>query len=108
MSHPNNANANDANEFPCIWYNPDTNSPHNISKDDSIFKRHYRVKIRGGLRACVKSVGEKWEGRAHNGLIDSINTAKIVRNMVQSGFCFTMTTRGLDNNGIPFGKFNTR
>ena len=77
-------------------------------KDDSIFKRHYRVKPRGGLRACVESVGEKWEGRAHNGLIDSINTAKIVRNMVQSGFRFTRTTRGLDNNGIPFGKYNTR
>jgi len=73
-------------------------------KDDSIFKRQYRRKPRGGLRSCVESVGMKWEGRAHNGLVDSINTAKIVRDMVQSGFRFTKTTRGLDKEGIPFGQ----
>uniref|UniRef100_A0A7S4RGL0 Exonuclease domain-containing protein n=1 Tax=Ditylum brightwellii TaxID=49249 RepID=A0A7S4RGL0_9STRA len=72
-------------------------------KDDAIFRRHYRREPRGGLRACVESVGATWEGRAHNGLVDSINTAKIVRNMVQAGFRFVRYTRGLNRNGTPFG-----
>jgi len=72
-------------------------------KDDSMFKRHFGHEPRGGLRACVESVGASWEGRAHNGLVDSINTAKIVRCMVQTGFRFTRSTRGLDKDGLPFG-----
>lgn len=73
-------------------------------KSDSIFKKHYRREPRGGLRFCVESVGATWEGRAHNGLIDSINTAKIVRRMTQTGFRFTRSTRGLRKDGTPFGQ----
>lgn len=77
-------------------------------KSDSVFKRHYGRDPRGGLRSCVESVGATWEGRAHNGLIDSINTAKIVRHMVRTGYRFTRSTRGLDKSGIPFGNNNKR
>lgn len=72
-------------------------------KDDSVFRRHYGRRPRGGLRACVESVGATWEGRAHNGLVDSINTAKIVRDMARTGFRFVRSTRGLDRDGLPFG-----
>ena len=72
-------------------------------KSDSMFKKHYGREPRGGLRACVESVGATWEGRAHNGLVDSLQTAKIVRHMVQTGFRFTRPTRGLGKDGIPFG-----
>ena len=73
-------------------------------KSDSIFKKHFGREPRGGLRSCVESIGTKWEGRAHNGLVDSINTAKIVRRMVQTGFRFTKSTRGLAKDGVPFGR----
>jgi inhibitor of KinA sporulation pathway (predicted exonuclease) len=73
-------------------------------KCNSMFKKHYGREPRGGLRACVESVGARWHGRAHNGLVDSFNTAKIVRHMVQTGFRFTRATRGLDKNGVPFGE----
>ncbi|KAL3941580.1 MAG: hypothetical protein SGBAC_004082 [Bacillariaceae sp.] len=73
-------------------------------KNDSIFLKHYGREPRGGLRKCVEAVGEVWSGRAHNGLVDSFNTAKIVRHMVQTGFRFTRPTRGLDRNGVPFGQ----
>jgi len=73
-------------------------------KSDAMFKKHYKREARGGLRTCVESVGAVWEGRAHNGLVDSINTAKIVRNMLQTGFRFTRSTRGLGKDGIPFGQ----
>ena len=73
-------------------------------KSDSIFRKHYGREPRGGLRTCVESVGAQWHGRAHNGLVDSFNTAKIVRHMVQTGFLFTRPTRGLDKEGRPFGQ----
>ena len=73
-------------------------------KCGSVFKKHYGREPRGGLRSCVESVGAIWEGRAHNGLVDSINTAKIVRHMVQTGFRFTKSTRGLGKDGVPFGR----
>lgn len=74
-------------------------------KDGAVFKRHYGRDPSGGLRACVESVlgPGSWEGRAHNGLVDSVNTAKIVRHMVRTGFRFVRSTRGLDGNGVPFG-----
>ena len=73
-------------------------------KSDSVYKKHYRRAPRGGLRHCVEAIGAEWEGRAHNGLVDSINTAKIVRDMVQNGFRFVRPTRGLDKSGRPFGQ----
>ena len=70
-------------------------------KHDSIYRKHYCREPKGGLRACVESIGTLiWAGRAHNGFIDSVNTAKIVRHMIQ--------TRGLDRNGVPFGQTKIR
>jgi inhibitor of KinA sporulation pathway (predicted exonuclease) len=78
-------------------------------KHDSIYKKHYCREPKGGLRACVESIGTlSWEGRAHNGFIDSVNTAKIVRHMIQTGFRFTRSTRGLDRDGVPFGQKKMR
>eukprot|EP00588_Corethron_pennatum_P002943 CAMPEP_0194294480 /NCGR_PEP_ID=MMETSP0169-20130528/50755_1 /TAXON_ID=218684 /ORGANISM="Corethron pennatum, Strain L29A3" /LENGTH=616 /DNA_ID=CAMNT_0039043343 /DNA_START=134 /DNA_END=1984 /DNA_ORIENTATION=- len=73
-------------------------------KSPGVFRRHYNREPKGGLRSCVESVGAKWEGRAHNGFVDSVNTAKIVRHMVQTGYLFTRPTRGLDKCGVPFGQ----
>jgi inhibitor of KinA sporulation pathway (predicted exonuclease) len=78
-------------------------------KHDSIYKKHYCREPKGGLRACVESIGTlTWEGRAHNGFVDSVNTAKIVRHMIQTGFRFTRSTRGLDRDGVPFGQKKMR
>jgi len=73
-------------------------------KDSAVFKRHYGREPRGGLQKCVESVGANWDGRAHNGFVDTINTAKIVQNMVRTGYRFTRSTRGLDKDGLPFGQ----
>lgn len=76
-------------------------------KADNMFKKHYGKEPRGGLRHCVEAIaGATWEGRAHNGLVDSINTAKIVRHMAQTGFRFTRSTRGIGRDGVPFGAKN--
>jgi inhibitor of KinA sporulation pathway (predicted exonuclease) len=47
---------------------------------------------RGGLRHCVESIGHgvTWEGRAHDGLVDSINTAKICVHMANFGFRYAL------------------
>lgn len=42
-----------------------------------LYKRHYRKEAKGGLQACLERVGLTFEGRAHDGLIDSRNTAAI-------------------------------
>lgn len=73
-----------------------------------LYKRHYRREPRGGLQHCVERLGLDFEGRAHNGLIDSRNTAKIVLHMAKGSdlypaFTFRRATRGLDRNGLPFG-----
>ena len=51
----------------------------------------------------MESCGLRFEGRAHSGLIDSQNTAKIAIQMMQQGFCFTRTTRGFGVDGVAFG-----
>jgi inhibitor of KinA sporulation pathway (predicted exonuclease) len=43
-----------------------------------LYRRHFKRAPIGGLRACVEGLGLAFEGRAHNGLVDSQNTAKIV------------------------------
>ena len=42
-----------------------------------LYKRHYRKEAKGGLQACVERLGLTFQGRAHDGLIDSRNTAAI-------------------------------
>ena len=51
-----------------------------------LYKRHYRKEAKGGLQASVERVGLTFEGRAHDGLIDSRNTAAIAA-LLQPAFC---------------------
>lgn len=75
-----------------------------------LYERHYGVPAKGGLQACVNRIpGLSFEGRAHNGLIDARNTAKIVVDMAKGSvlrpaFSFTRATRSIDpRTGKPFG-----
>ena len=55
-------------------------------------------KSSSGLKRCVESIGLTFEGRAHSGLVDSINTAKIVVDMInKQNFTFRTCTRFLDD-----------
>mmetsp|Transcript_30944 Transcript_30944/g.48506 ORF Transcript_30944/g.48506 Transcript_30944/m.48506 type:complete len:129 (-) Transcript_30944:39-425(-) len=67
------------------------------------FKSHYKREPRGGLQKCVESCGLTFDGRAHSGLVDSYNTAKIAVQMIQQGFRFTRTTRGFAPDGEVWG-----
>lgn len=69
-----------------------------------LYGQHYRREPRGGLQACVEATGQTFDGRAHSGLVDAQNTAKIVINMRREGFRFVRTTRGCDANGVPYGR----
>lgn len=69
-----------------------------------LYKRHFKTEPTGGLQACVERLGLTFDGRAHNGLVDSRNTAKIVVHMARGSyehgaFAFCRTTRGLDASG---------
>ena len=72
------------------------------------YKRRYRREPRG-LRACVEALGLPFVGRAHNGLVDSQNTARIVLHMARGegmygpAHTFTRPTRALAANGSPYG-----
>ena len=73
------------------------------------YKQHYRQEAKGGLQACVERLGIAFEGRAHDGLIDSRNTAAIVLHMARGSmmhgaFVFRRTTRGLGRDGVPYGQ----
>ena len=73
------------------------------------YRRHYKMAPKGGLRTCVERLGIPWEGRAHNGLVDSRNTASIALHMAKGdgmfgpAFVFARPTRGLDANGFAYG-----
>jgi inhibitor of KinA sporulation pathway (predicted exonuclease) len=55
-------------------------------------------KSSSGLKNCVESIGLTFEGRAHSGLVDSINTAHIVLDMLnKQNFTFQTCTRFLDD-----------
>jgi len=73
-----------------------------------LYKRHYKKEAKGGLQACLERVGLTFQGRAHDGLVDSRNTAAIVLHMAKGSmlfgsFTFRRPTRGLDRNGYAFG-----
>ena len=74
-----------------------------------LYKRHFKLEPRGGLQACVERLGLTFEGRAHNGLIDSRNTADIVLFMARGSgqfgpaMVFRRPTRSLDANGHAWG-----
>ena len=74
-----------------------------------LFRRHYKTKDASGLQKCVERLGMTFDGRAHDGLIDSRNTSKIVLHMHYLGahtygsFMFKTSTRGLDKNGFVYG-----
>ena len=73
------------------------------------YQRHFKLEPRGGLQACVERLGLPFEGRAHNGLVDSRNTARIVLHMARAegmhgpAHVFTRPTRGLDADGYAYG-----
>lgn len=70
----------------------------------SLFVRHYKHGPRGGLRRCVEHLGLKFEGRAHNGLVDAYNTARLAAHMARDGFIFQRATRGINpKSGRMFG-----
>lgn len=69
-----------------------------------LYVQHYRREARGGLQACVEATGQTFDGRAHSGLVDARNTAKIVVNMREQGFRFVRTTRACDEKGVPYGR----
>eukprot|EP00927_Polykrikos_kofoidii_P057064 TRINITY_DN51174_c0_g1_i1.p1 TRINITY_DN51174_c0_g1~~TRINITY_DN51174_c0_g1_i1.p1 ORF type:complete len:407 (+),score=42.62 TRINITY_DN51174_c0_g1_i1:74-1294(+) len=78
-----------------------------------LYKRHYKKEPTGGLQACVERLGLTFEGRAHDGLIDSRNTAAIVLHMAKGSmlhgsFTFRRPTRGLNHNGEPYGNRSSR
>lgn len=52
----------------------------------SLFKQHFGWEPHGGLQKVVKKCGFSFDGRAHSGLVDSRNTAKIVKRMLEEGF----------------------
>lgn len=59
------------------------------------YERVYKKSSRG-LQRCVEAIGLRFDGRAHSGLVDSVNTAKIVLDMVnRQNFLFFRTTRFL-------------
>lgn len=72
-----------------------------------LYRQHYR-KETNGLQRSVEALGIPFKGRAHDGLVDSQNTAAIVLHMVQGSalfpaYVFRRYTRGLDAQGNPFG-----
>ncbi|EFJ44949.1 hypothetical protein VOLCADRAFT_44726, partial [Volvox carteri f. nagariensis] len=56
-------------------------------------KRVYGARYRraSSLQKCVEALGLRWQGRAHNGLDDSRNTAMLAVRMVRDGCVLTVT-----------------
>lgn len=50
-------------------------------------KKQYQRKYRhnSNLRSCVEHVGLFWEGRAHSGIDDAMNTARLAVHMIKDG-----------------------
>jgi inhibitor of KinA sporulation pathway (predicted exonuclease) len=70
----------------------------------SVYKRDSR-----GLRRCVEAIGLTFEGRAHSGLVDSQNTAKIALDMInRQNYSFHRATRFLDEKGYMIGSRQSR
>mmetsp|Transcript_10512 Transcript_10512/g.21294 ORF Transcript_10512/g.21294 Transcript_10512/m.21294 type:complete len:284 (+) Transcript_10512:52-903(+) len=75
----------------------------------AIFQRHYKKEPRGGLQSVVENICRlTFDGRAHSGLVDSQNTAKICLQMLRQGFVFDRTTRGFSADGVAYGQRRVR
>ena len=72
------------------------------------FRQHFKREAKGGLQHVVESLVFTFEGRAHSGLVDSRNTAKIVVKMLQEGHRFLRPTRGLAADGSAYGSRKKR
>ena len=66
----------------------------------STFKRHFGWEPHGGLQRVVERCGFSFDGRAHSGLVDSVNTAKIVKKMLKEGFQFFGSTSQIRTYGF--------
>jgi hypothetical protein len=53
------------------------------------YNRHH--KRNGNLRACVQAAGLEWEGRAHSGLDDARNEARLAAHLMTRGVRFEIT-----------------
>lgn len=60
-----------------------------------MYKQHFKRKPSGGLKHVVESLGFTFEGRAHSGIVDARNTAKIANLMSTQGFRFWRHTRNI-------------
>eukprot|EP00466_Bigelowiella_natans_P010394 jgi/Bigna1/130828/aug1.12_g5536 len=67
-----------------------------------LFKQHFRRKPTKGLKNEVEGLGLVFEGRAHSGIVDARNTAKIANRMSEEGFRFWRHTRNI--NILPASK----
>ena len=56
----------------------------------SIFRRHY-PRAQGGLEEACATAGVPWEGRAHSGLDDATNTARLAVHCALRGEAFAVT-----------------
>lgn len=56
-------------------------------------KKYYIEKFKrgGNLRSCVEAVGLSWQGRAHSGLDDAMNTARLAIKLMTQGTMFEVT-----------------
>ena len=63
------------------------------------FKSHFKEEPQGGLQKCIERQGLTFTGRAHSGLVDSVNTAALAMLMVRQGFRFVRTTRSFAPDG---------
>ena len=48
-------------------------------------------RVHGNLRTCVEAAGVTWEGRAHSGLDDARNTARLAAALLAGGACLSVT-----------------
>lgn len=72
------------------------------------YRRHYKRDPIGLRRTVEEHLGLTFEGRAHSGLVDSFNTAKIVLRMAKDGFVFSQGTRGFGPDGLVWGSRNSK
>ncbi len=55
------------------------------------YRRHYK-KAPQGVEGTIKELGMEFEGRAHSGIVDAENTAKILERLIQDGASFQLST----------------
>jgi ERI1 exoribonuclease 2 len=71
-------------ETECQWRGIDKPGYFNSWVDLKVlFQKRYRRT--SNLHSCCESVGLKWQGRAHSGIDDALNTARLAVHMIRDG-----------------------